>query len=119
MFEKIKSVISQSGNFLVDFYAKTIQKWLSKACNVLLSCIASLPLALRVRRQRFIARLRFSYTMVCVDQRKKQLADVCCYTLAIWWVIPYDVSFSFSQLVLIFSFPFNQVLNILTVPALP
>ena len=86
---------------------------------MLLSCIVPLPLALEVRRERFIARLRFSYTLVCVDQRKKQLANVCCYTLAIWRVIPYDMSFSFSQLVLMLSFPFSQVLNSLLVPALP
>ena len=63
-----------------------IQKWLfliSKECDVLLSCIAPLPLALGVRRERFIARLRVSYTMVFVDQRKKQLADVCCYFLPV------------------------------------
>ena len=47
VFEKIKSVISQTGNFLVDFYAKKIKKWfslISKECDVLLSCVAPLPL---------------------------------------------------------------------------
>ena len=54
-----------------------------------------------------------------VDQRKNLLADVRCSTLAIWWVIPDDASFSFSRLVLILSFPFSQVLNSLMLPALP
>ena len=54
-----------------------------------------------------------------VDQRKKPLADVRCYTLATWRVIPDDASFSFSRLVLILSFPFSQVLNSLMVPASP
>ena len=54
-----------------------------------------------------------------VDQRKKPLADVRCYTLAIWRVIPDDASFLFSRLVLILSFLFSQVLNSLIVLALP
>ena len=64
----IKFCMSGSQTYLVlptVGYPTCSDKWRPDKWNLtVLSCIAPLPLAVWVRRERFIARLHFSYTMV-------------------------------------------------------